>query len=116
VALSDLELARVKKAVGAFIERRRPPIHLRPELDLLFRVSGQSVTIFEVRPVWRGPPGEKLEHGAAKATYVRSTNQWKVFWLRRDLNWHAYEPAPYVATIEDFVALVDEDANACFFG
>lgn len=116
MALSDIELARVKKVVGAFIERRRPPVHLRPELDLLFRVSGQSVTIFEVRPVWRGRPGEKLEHGAAKATYVRSTNHWKVFWLRRDLKWHGYEPAPYVATIEDFVVLVDEDANACFFG
>jgi hypothetical protein len=85
MALNDLELARVKKIVGAFIERRRPPAHLRSKLDLGFRVSGQSVVIFEIRPVWRGRPGEKHEHGAAKATYVKSTNHWKVFWLRRDL-------------------------------
>jgi hypothetical protein len=116
VALSDLELARVKKVVGAFIESHRPPVHMRAELDLGFRISGQSVEIFEVRPVWRGRPGERLEHGAAKATYVRSTNHWKVFWMRRDLKWHGYEPAPYAATIEDFLALVHEDANACFFG
>jgi DUF3024 family protein len=116
VALSDLDLARVKRVVGAFIERRRPPAHLRSKLDLAFRVSGQSVVISEVRPVWRGRPGEKHEHGAAKATYVKSTNHWRVYWLRRDLKWHAYTPAPYVKSIEDFVALVDEDADACFFG
>ena len=116
MALNDLELARVKKVVGAFIERRRPPAHLRSKVDLGFKVSGQSVVIFEVRPVWRGRPGEKHEHGAAKATYVKSTNHWKVFWLRRDLKWHGYEPALCVKAIEDFVALVDADANACFFG
>lgn len=116
MALSELESARVRKAVGAFVEGRRPPPHLRPKVDLGFRVSGQSVELFEVRPVWRGPPGEKLEHPFAKATYVRTRGRWRVFWQRRDLKWHGYEPAPEVATIEEFVALVQEDQYACFFG
>lgn len=116
MALSELELARVRKAVGAFVEGRRPPPHLRPQVDLGFRVSGQSVELFEVRPVWRGLPGEKLEQPFAKATYVRTRGRWRVFWQRRDLKWHGYEPAPEVATIEEFVALVQEDRHACFFG
>jgi hypothetical protein len=116
VALNELELALLRKVVGAFIERRRPPPHIRPELDLAFRISGQSVVILEVRPVWQGRPGEKMEHGAAKATYVRATRHWKVFWLRRDLKWHAYPHAPCVATIEEFLKLVDEDTHSCFFG
>ncbi len=95
MALSELEAARVRKALGGFVERRRPPPHIRPKLDLGFRVLGQSVELFEVRPVWRGAPGEKQEQPFAKATYVR---------------------APEVATIEEFVALVHEDRYACFFG
>jgi hypothetical protein len=36
--------------------------------------------------------------------------------MRRDLKWHACTSAPYVKSIEDFVALADEDTDACFFG
>jgi hypothetical protein len=39
-----------------------------------------------------------------------------VFWQRRDLKWHAYEPRPEVSSIDEFVLLVAEDAHACFFG
>ena len=116
MALSELEAARVRKAVGGFVERRRPPPHIRPKLDLGFRVSGQSVELFEVRPVWRGAPGQKRKHPFAKATYVRTKRRWRVFWLRQDLKWHGYEPAPEVETIEEFLTLVQEDRYACFFG
>jgi hypothetical protein len=57
-----------------------------------------------------------MEHPVAKTTYVRSRGVWRVFWMRRDLKWHRYEPAPEVKTIEAFCALVSEDAYACFFG
>jgi hypothetical protein len=116
VALSELEVARVRKAVGGFVERSRPSPHIRPKLDLGFSLSGQSVELFEVRPVWRGTPGQKRRHPFAKATYVRTKRRWRVFWLRQDLKWHGYEPAPVVATIEEFLTLVQEDRHACFFG
>lgn len=116
MALNEIEAARVKKVVGDFIERRRPPPHIRPQLDLGFRMSGQSVEIFEIRPVWQGAPGEYRESPVAKATYVRTRRRWRVFWQRRDLKWHGYDPMPEVASIDDFVALVHEDHHACFFG
>ena len=58
MALSEFEQKRCERLVGAFIESRRPPAHIRPQLDLGFRVAEQSVEIFEVRPKWRGKPGE----------------------------------------------------------
>ena len=115
MALTELETARVRRTVGAFVEGRRTS-HLREKLDLAFRVSGQSVEIFEVRPALGGAPGEKVEIPVAKATYVRTVRRWRVFWLRHDMKWHTYQPVPDVATIEEFVALVREDRNACFFG
>jgi DUF3024 family protein len=116
VALTDIETARVRRIVAAFVERRRPALHLRDQVDLAFRLSGQSVEIFEVRRAYGGSPGEKIELPVAKATYVRSARGWRVFWLRQDMKWHSYKPVPLVSTIDEFVALVHEDRNACFFG
>jgi hypothetical protein len=102
--------------MDAFMQRRRPPPQIRPKLDLGFRVTGQSVEIFEIRPAWQGRPDEKHELPVAKATYVRARGVWRVFWQRRDLKWHSYEPQPEVKSVEEFTSLVSEDAHSCFFG
>ena len=116
MALSEIEVARVKRALDSFMQIRRPPPHIRARLDLGYRISGQSVEIFEIRPAWRGLPNERHESAVAKATFVRSRNVWRVFWQRRDLKWHGYEPASEVKSIADFLSLVAEDRHACFFG
>lgn len=114
MAFSEFEIRKYGKVVGQFIETRRPPPHIRSQLDLAFRVDGQSVEIFEVRPAWRDPE-KKMEHPVAKATYVKTQRIWRIYWQRADLKWHCYEPNPEVGTIEDFIALVDKDEYACFF-
>jgi len=96
MALAEIEQARVRRAMDAFMQQRRPSPHIRPKLDLGFRISGQSVEIFEIRPRWRGPSDEKHESPVAKATYVRARGVWRVSWQRRDLKWHSYEPKPEV--------------------
>jgi hypothetical protein len=116
MAFSELEKKRIEKAVEAFIEKRRPQPHLRSQLDLASRVVGQSIEIFEIRPRWRGAPGETMENPVAKATHVRTRKTWHVFWMRADLKWHAYPPAPIVDTVDAFLALVEQDDHGCFFG
>jgi hypothetical protein len=116
VALSEIEQARVQRAMDALMKQRRPPPHVRQKLDLGFRVTGQSVEIFEIRPVWRGQADARLESAVAKATYVRARGVWRMYWQRRDLKWHAYEPRREVNSIAEFASLVAEDAQACFFG
>lgn len=115
MALNELETRRVEKLVDAFVQRRRPPSHIRPQLDIGFRVKGQSIEIFEIRPAWQRP-GEIIEQPVAKATFVKTRAVWKVFWMRADLKWHSYPPAPTVGTVEKFLELVDADAHACFWG
>jgi hypothetical protein len=114
--LDEIELARVRRAMDAFMQQRRPPSQIRSKVDLGFRVIEQSIEIFEIRPPWQGPPDEKRESPIAKATYVKSRRVWRVFWHRRDLKWHGYEPKPVVKSVEEFASLVAEDAHACFFG
>ena len=115
MALSEFETKRVEKAVLTFFERRRPPPHVRHELDIGYRITGQSLELFEIRPRWNNPK-ERMERPFAKATFVKTTDTWKVFWRRADLKWHGYEPASQVDSVEQFLTVVDEDKYACFFG
>lgn len=115
VAFTEFEKKRCEKLVGAFLDRRRPPPHLRDQVDLVSRIKGQSVELLEVRAAWDG--GErKTERPLARATYNQGTRTWAVYWQRSDLKWHRYHPAPEVGSIEEFLTLVEEDAHACFFG
>ena len=71
--------------------------------------------VFELRPKW-DQLQEKTETPITKATYVKPKEVWKVFWMRRDLKWHRYDPAPEVSSLEEFAQVVHEDKHACLFG
>ncbi|MCL4798826.1 MAG: DUF3024 domain-containing protein [Burkholderiales bacterium] len=115
MAFSDLELKRCERDIGRFMEQRRPPVHIRSELDLGYRIEGQSVQIFEIRPDWKDK-SIKRETPVAKATYIRTKNCWRIFWMRRDLKWHGYEPNYEVRSLEEFLSVVAKDEFCCFFG
>lgn len=115
VTVNDVERKRVENTVAAFVEKRRPPRHLRDKVDLGFRFDGRSVELFEIRPRWDNP-AEKVEEAVAKGRYLKSRNEWLVYWQRADLKWHKYGARPEVDTLEAFLALVDEDEHGCFFG
>lgn len=113
--LSEIETKKIEKVMSAFMEKRRPPMSIRSKLDFGYRISGQSVELFEIRPRF-DKPEIILEHDFAKTKYVRTQRVWKVFWMRADLKWHRYAPAPEVNSIEKFLEIVGEDKYFCFFG
>ncbi|MEL0635850.1 DUF3024 domain-containing protein [Marinomonas sp. TI.3.20] len=115
MAISEFEIKRCENELEKFLKEKRPPAYVRAEIDLGYRIDNQSVEIFEVRPHYRDP-NKKIESSVAKATYVKSKKIWKVYWMRQDLKWHSYSEVPEVKHIEDFLSLVAEDANSCFFG
>jgi len=115
MAFSEHEKHRFEKAVKAFVERRRPPPHLRAEIDTGYRIERQSIEIFELRPAY-DDPNDTIESAIAKATFVKSKSLWKIYWMRADLRWHLYEPMAFVETVEDFLVVVDRDQHGCFFG
>ena len=55
MALTELETHRAHKTMERFLVKRRPPAHLRHELDLGYRFKGQSVEVFETRPAYDNP-------------------------------------------------------------
>lgn len=115
MALDGLQAAETINALEIFLDKRRPPEHIRSELDLGYRIDQQSVIIFELRPHWKNKD-EIRESPIAKATWVHTQDTWKIYWMRADLKWHSYGPRPIVKTIEQFLKMVIEDSHGCFWG
>jgi hypothetical protein len=115
MALSELEIRHCEKLVAEFIERRRPSPQMRAQVDLAFRISGQSIEIFTIRPDWRDD-SKTVEEPVAKATYNKKKAGWKVFWQRADMKWHGYETSPTLVSVEQFLEIVQTDEYGCFFG
>ncbi|MGF1565373.1 MAG: DUF3024 domain-containing protein [Flavobacteriales bacterium] len=113
--LTPTQILEITQAGEAFLEKRRPPEEVRANLDLGYRIDGQSVFVFGLRPNW-GNPTETMESPVAKTTYVAAKKHWRVFWLRSNLKWYPYDPEPTVETIGDFFDVVNHDNHACFFG
>ncbi len=89
MAIDALQTLDIIEAMENFIARKRPPEHIRPKLDIGYKIEGQSIYILEIRPQWKKPE-VILEHPVAKATFVKTKNHWKIYWMRADLKWHPY--------------------------
>lgn len=112
---TEEERALHEKQMAEFVEKHRPAVEIRNEVDLAFRIDGQSIVIYEVRRHWKDA-SRRIESAIAKTTFVRTTWNWKVFWMRRDLKWHSYPVQPIAKSLTEFLDLVEEDVKGCFWG
>ena len=115
MALSEFEIKKVKNAAETFLTVKRPPPHIRKQLDIGYRIDDRSIEVFEIRPYYLDE-SQILEHAVAKATYVKTQKVWKIFWQRADLKWRSYEPVASVKSIEEFFDAVVDDPHGCFWG
>jgi len=115
MAFTESERATNLAALKWFLQRRRPPEDIRSKLDIGYAIVGQTVDVFEIRPDWQD--NSTTRHTpVARIRYVRSKGEWRLYWMRRDLKWHAYEPGAEHRSLHDALAVVDADAHCCFFG
>ena len=57
MAFSIEQLGEIDSVIGQWCVLRVPS-KLKKQIDHDYEVDGQSVTLLEVRPLWRGPAGE----------------------------------------------------------
>jgi len=98
-----------------FLDKVRPEESIRDKLDIGYKILDQTIIIHEIMPKFNNPE-EIIEPEIAKATFIKSKNHWKVFWLRGNLKWYSYEPNPIVKKLKDFLELIIEDKYGCFWG
>lgn len=58
----------------------------------------------EISPHW-GKENLSVEDIIGKTTFIKKKNNWKVFWLRADLQCHCYPPKPIVKTVKSLLNL-----------
>ena len=115
MSLEESIKAQVIEIMNEYIEFKRPPERVRDQVDIDYRIEGQSVILVELRVTLFGER-KWFESPIAKATWVASKKHWKVFWRRANQTWDPYPPVPTVKTFPEFVELVDEDTHHCFWG
>jgi hypothetical protein len=115
VAFSEVDLKRIDATIGALC-RSRSPAEYADQLRFVCEIDGNSVSMLEQRPPWDGGPGGWTSHGVARFRYFRSRGEWQLYWMRRDLKWHIYEPAMPTKDLARLVKLVEDDEYCAFFG
>ncbi len=115
MAFTEEEWAEFEPQLETFIEQQRPREEIRDQVDLGYKVEDQSVIIHEIRPQWDNPD-KKMEPPVAKATWVRSRELWKIYWLRANLEWDSYDPKPEVGSLKLFLEEVRKDPHHAFWG
>jgi len=114
MAFTDTELLKIQNEMNEFILKRRPPEHIRNQVDLAYKIEKQSIIIYEIRKMFQQEG--MVDIPIAKATFVLKDTKWKIYWQRADLKWHLYEPNKEVKTIKAFIKIVEEDKLCCFWG
>lgn len=109
--LSDILVRKME----LYLDKKRPPEEIRDKLDFTFKINGQEITIYEIRPHFKDK-NIKIETPVAKTKYVKSKKIWKVYWMRGDLKWYLYDPDKEVSSLDEFLEIVDEDKYGCFWG
>lgn len=115
MAFSDFERASNLNILRWFLDAKRPPEKVRAQLDIGYAIVGQTVDVFEIRPDWQDRTTTR-HTPVARVRFVRTKKQWLLFWMRRDLKWHAYELEPVHRSLRSALETGSADAYCCFFG
>ena len=115
MTLSIEDLGGIDEIIGQWCVRKVPP-ELKKSVDYDYEIDGQAVTILEVRPAWRGSPGEVTRMPIARFRFVKVTGFWKIFWMRSSGKWQSYEPMFEVNDLVDALDVIESDQYGCFFG
>jgi hypothetical protein len=115
MAFDELTLQRIDRCVGGLCRNRTNP-SIADQLRFEYEVSGHAVSVYEVRPDWQDP-SQETKMGIARFRFIKSRSEWRLYWMRRDLKWHLYDPDVSInRRLEPLVAVVEKDQWRAFFG
>ena len=114
MAIPELTLRRAELLLAQLIERRISP-RVRDQIRMSVETRGNSVTLFEHRPVWR-MPDEWTNGKVAQFRYDPKSDRWTLYWSDRHGRWLDYEGKPPTADIAALIGEVDADPVGAFWG
>jgi len=110
MSLPETEQHRVKKLLSAFIDKRVPP-HVRDQVKLICKVTGNRVTLSECRPYYNDP-STWSEMPIAQFEYDVAAKAWSLYAYDRNDKRKRYSKGP----LEQLIQEVDKDPTGIFWG
>ncbi len=104
----------LENSIKTNVEKMRPPIEIRKQLDIGFSFEKNVLILFEIRPNFMDE-SIIMNLEFAKARYYKSQEKWKIYWMRANEKWELYE-VEEVSNLDDFFKVIKEDKHGCFFG
>ena len=99
-----------------FVEKLRPQdTEVLKQLNYDFTWQNNIAILYDIRPKWNNRE-ETINSEFAKIRYIKSTKEWKLYWMRASGKWELYEPFPVSSNIQHLLQIIREDAYSCFFG
>ena len=115
MAIEGLDTLEIIEVMENFLSLERPPIDIRPKLDIDYKIENQSVEIFE-KVAHFIKKGDFMYRSFAKATFVKTKGHRRVYWMRASGKWEAHPKVPIVSNLRDFTQMVIRDEGAFFKG
>jgi hypothetical protein len=94
---------------------RKIPIHVRDQVKLIHKSTGNKVTLIETRPFYCDP-SIWTETPIAQFRFDLKTKKWALYSLDRNSKWHLYDLIKQSADFEDMLKALDNDKTGIFWG
>jgi len=113
MAFTKMEREEYENLVSNLIEARRMQA-TENGFDLGYIFNNQSIELFEIHPSTHNEQGF-FNLSVAKITFIRTTNIWKIYWMRGSLKWQSYRRNPAANKLSEALFIVNEDEDCCFW-
>ena len=113
MAFTEIERAKYENLVSNLIQNRRIQA-TENGFDVGYEFNNQSIELFETHP---STSNEKdfFNISVAKITYIRTTDIWKISWMRGSLKWQGYRKHPEVKKLGEALFIIAEDEDRLFW-
>lgn len=114
MALPELIKRSVESKLSTYCDRKIPR-EIRDELQLTYKLRGNTATLIERRPHFRDRT-IWTEVKVAQLRFDPDAKRWSLYCSDRNGRWHFYDDAPPSANLDDLIAELDRDPTCIFWG
>lgn len=86
------------------------------ELNLSYKIRGNSVTIFENREPWHHDMKEWTSLPVAQMRHDDKSGEWTLYCADRNDKWHQYPDFDRTRNIDAIIVEIDRDPKGIFWG
>src|SRR5512139_3238935 len=112
MALPELVRLSVEKKLSEYCRRKVSP-HVSERLRLGFRFRGNTVTLFESRPIFDNK-NKWIDVVFAQFRFDSETAYWTLYWADRNSRWHNYIDLDPSRNFEKLLKEVNDDHTGIF--